>query len=211
VLGHRLADQFDDHARQDHAYRLGLWTFLATEVLLFGGLFAVYAAYRVLYPDGFARAEHDNTIAIGTINTVVLITSSFTVAMALHALRLGRPRASVGLLVVTIALGVLFLALKAVEYGVHASAGVLPGALYRAPRLPGAGPTLFYTLYYFMTGLHGLHVVAGVGVLAWVAARTHRRTYTREDHLPFELATLYWHLVDVIWIFLWPLCYRLRG
>jgi cytochrome c oxidase subunit III len=205
-----LQEHFEDWAKQEHASRLGMWVFLASELLLFAALFALYATYRALYPADFHAAAGHNSVLIGTSNTVVLITSSFSVAWAIHALRLGRPQLTVRMLALTIALGLVFLALKLIEYAEHIAAGILPGAGYRFAELPNDGARLFFTLYYCMTGLHALHVIAGMAVLTWAAFTVRRGLCTPDHHIALENSGLYWHLVDLIWIYLWPLLYLLR-
>jgi cytochrome c oxidase subunit III len=206
----RLGEQFEDLARQDHAARLAMWVFLASEILLFAALFALYTSYRAMYPDEFARAAAHNNIALGTINTFILITSSATVALALWAVRGGLGRLASWLLIFSIGCGLLFLVLKGIEYGQHFRAGIYPGLGYHSAELGGQGARLFFTLYYLITGLHAFHVIVGLGVLCWLAAGTLRGRFGPEDHVRFELGTLYWHLVDIVWIFVWPLLYLLH-
>jgi cytochrome c oxidase subunit 3 len=206
----RLYEQFEDLDKQAHAARLGMWAFLATEILLFAGLFTLYACYRVMYPVDFALAvEHDN-VAIGTSNTLILITSSFTVAMALHAVRGDRPRRAALLLVFSIACGLLFLVLKGVEYGQHFREGIYPGHAYRFAELPTGGGQTFFTLYYLMTGLHAIHVIVGLVILLWLALGAWARVYSPARYVHVELGALYWHLIDLVWIFLWPMFYLMH-
>lgn len=206
----RLGEQFENLEKQDHAARLGMWVFLASEILLFAALFGLYAAYRAMYPVDFASAAGHNNLAIGTINTVILITSSATVALSLWAVRGGLARLASWLLLFSIACGVLFLVLKGVEYNQHFRAGIYPGAAYRSTELPSNGAKLFFNLYYLITGLHAVHVTAGLVVLIWLAEGTLRGRFGADNHLRFELGTLYWHLVDIVWIFVWPLLYLLH-
>lgn len=205
--GSRLQSHFDTIEGQVHAVRLGMWIFLGSEVLLFGGLFALYAAYRSAYSAEFHLGLAHNHVLIGTANTVVLIVSSFTVAWAIHALRAGRTRTSLLSLAATMALGVAFLALKAVEYTSHFAEGIVPGPAYSFAELPGNGARLFFTLYFFATGLHALHMLGGIALMAALSLRIRRRRTTPEYHAELEMGGLYWHLVDCIWIFLWPLFY----
>jgi cytochrome c oxidase subunit III len=206
----RLHEQFEDLDKQAHAARLGMWAFLGSELLLFAGLFALYAGYRAMYPGEFAVAVgHDNAL-LGTTNTVVLITSSFTVAMSLHAVRRGHLRRASALLAFSVACGLLFLVLKGIEYGQHLHEGIAPGAMYHYAALPTPGARLFFTLYYLMTGLHGIHVIVGMGLLTWLAVGCVRRVYSPARSIHVELGALYWHLVDVIWIFLWPMLYLMH-
>jgi cytochrome c oxidase subunit 3 len=202
-----LAPQFHDLAQQDHAGRFAMWIFLGSELTFFAGLFALYAAYRAMYGRDFAECIAHNDVAIGTANTLILITSSFTVALSVWAARAGRRRTTALLLKVSLWLGLVFLVLKGVEWSRHAREGLLPGRAYSNHELTSFGAHVFFTLYYFMTGLHALHVIAGLIVLAWMAVRAWRGAYTARRHTHLELGTLYWHLVDVVWIFLWPLFY----
>lgn len=206
----RLAEHFEDLDKQEHASRFAMWAFLGSEVLLFGALLALYVGYRALYPVDFAAAVGHNNAAIGTTNTVVLITSSFTVAMALHAVREGHLRRAAGLLAFSVGSGLLFLALKALEYTQHFREGIFPGIAYHYAGLPTFGAKMFFTLYYFLTGLHAIHVTIGLGLLTGAAVGCLRGRYSPAYYMPVELFALYWHLVDVIWIFLWPLLYLLH-
>jgi cytochrome c oxidase subunit III len=203
----RLAIQFDTIAKQEHALRFGMWLFLGSEVLLFGGLFALYVAYRSQYPAAFADGVHHNALALGTLNTVILIASSFTVAWSIHALRQGRPRQTLLMLGLTMLAGALFLVFKGVEYAGHFAHGIYPGQAYAFAEMPEPGAQIFFTLYFFMTGLHAIHMIAGLGVMAWLALRVRAGRTNRAYHAELECGALYWHLVDSIWIFLWPLFY----
>ncbi|HLU65726.1 MAG TPA: cytochrome c oxidase subunit 3 family protein [Kofleriaceae bacterium] len=203
----RLERHFESLEKQEHAARLGMWIFLGSEVLLFAGLFALYTAYRSEYPAEFLVAFHHNDVAIGTTNTVILIVSSFTVAWAIHSLGHGRRRACLISLAVTMALGATFLVLKGFEYSHHFAAGIFPGDYYRSEELPGHGAKIFFTLYFFMTGLHALHMIGGISVIGWLARRVKKGRTTQGYHAELEMGGLYWHLVDGIWIFLWPLFY----
>jgi cytochrome c oxidase subunit III len=205
-----LHEQFEDLDKQAHAARLGMWVFLASELLLFAGLFALYAGYRVMYPVTFAQAVAHDDVALGSANTAILITSSLTVALSVHACRRGRPRRAGWLLVASLAFGLLFLAFKGLEYGEHLREGIAPGAGYVYAGLEARGANIFYTLYYLMTGLHALHVVVGTGLLAWLASGCFREIYSSADHVRVEVGALYWHLIDIVWIFLWPMFYLMR-
>lgn len=202
-----LAHHFESLDKQAQAQRLGMWLFLATEILLFTVLFAAYGVYRYLYSHAFAEASRGLATWMGGVNTFVLVTSSLTVALGLDAAARGRPRRTAALFAASIGLGLVFMALKAVEYQHHFAAGELPGRLYTAGQIAGSGGSLFFTLYFLITGLHAFHVIVGMTVLAVVAAKAWRGAYTAEHHTPVELAGLYWHLVDLIWIFVFPLVY----
>jgi cytochrome c oxidase subunit 3 len=201
-----LAHHFESLEKQQHAARLGMWLFLATEVLLFAGLFAAYAVYRYLYPAEFAAASRGLATWIGLVNTGVLVTSSFTVAMGLDRAGRGNGKGTRALFGASVALALVFLVFKYVEYSHHFHAGELPGKFYQGA-VEGPGAPTFYTLYFLITGLHGIHVVVGMTVLIVIGLKAGAGAYTPEYHVPVELAGLYWHLVDLIWIFVFPLIY----
>lgn len=198
---------YADQAQREHALRLGMWVFLGSETLLFAGLFGLYAGYRARYPEQFALAGMHNEEWIGSVNTFVLIVSSFFAAWAIHLVRGDRPRAAMWSLGAVILLGLTFLGLKSVEYSHHLAEGIAPASYYRYAELPERGARMFFTLYYFMTGLHALHVIAGLTVMVWLITRLRRGKATAEHHVELEMGGLYWHLVDIVWIFLWPLLY----
>ncbi len=195
------------------AATLGMWVFLASEVLFFGALFTTYSSYRAQAPVAFADAVRENTFWWGSANTVVLLTSSFLVALAVHYLREDRTRLVVGLLFGTVFLGLAFLAIKGYEYYDHFQHGIFPGGHGRwfsdKPRDPGAAA--FWTLYFLMTGLHAIHVIVGVSVLSVLGFMVGtKRIVARAGHA-LENGAMYWHLVDIIWLFLWPLFYLTKG
>jgi cytochrome c oxidase subunit III len=201
-----LADHFPDAEAQLHAARLGMWIFLATEILLFAGIFIGYTFYRSLYPLAFREGSAHLDQTLGTVNTLVLITSSFTVAIAVSLARAERGRLAAATLGLTILLGAAFLAVKAFEYAHKLEEGALPGRYFRLDHAaPGAN--VFFTVYWLSTSLHAIHVTAGLGVLAWMAWRCWRTEFSSEYFVPIENAGLYWHLVDLVWIFLFPLLY----
>jgi cytochrome c oxidase subunit 3 len=202
-----LAHHFSSLERQVDASRLGMWLFLCTEVLLFAGLFVAYSVYRFSFPAAFAAASRSSEIWAGTVNTLVLISSSLTVALAIHFVRTDRQRAAVVCLSITILFALAFLGIKAIEYTSHFHEGQLPGRFYtyEEVRLPGA--SMYWALYFLMTGLHGLHVLIGMTVLSVILFRTAHGYYSSHYYVGIELAGLYWHLVDLIWIFLFPLLY----
>jgi cytochrome c oxidase subunit 3 len=203
----RLGEQYDSFATQEESLEFGMWIFLGSELLLFAALFALYAAYRAMFLADFKQAIHHNTLAFGTVNMYVLLTSSLLAALSVSAVRADRPRTAALLLVGTALLGLAFLGIKVAEYAEHVRDGALPGPYYRFAELPTYGANRFFTLYWVMTGVHALHVTAGVAVVAWMAARAWRGFYRAGLHAKLVMGTLYWHLVDVIWIFLWPLLY----
>jgi cytochrome c oxidase subunit 3 len=205
-----LAHHFDSLAQQREAATLGMWVFLVTEVLFFGGLFTVYTVYRSWYPDAFAAASHELDVVLGTVNTAVLITSSLTMAMAVHSAQLGRRQLVMTFLVATMALGAVFLGIKGFEYYHKFVEHHVPGLDFAfEPKEYERHAQLFFSLYFLMTGLHALHMVIGFGIMLWMLWWTYRGTITREYYSPVEIAGLYWHFVDIVWIFLFPLLYLL--
>jgi cytochrome c oxidase subunit 3 len=204
-----VADHFEDMEQQAHAARLGMWIFLASEVLLFAALFALYVSYRIEHPRSFGEGVEHNTHILGSINTGVLLLSSYLVALGLHELRRGRRLVSVVLVCGTILLGFVFLAIKLTEYSRHFDEGIYPGGVGRffAEHHGDQGMMLFWTLYFMMTGLHAVHVCVGMSVLGVLTFKVARGQITEAAPHPLELGAIYWHLVDVIWIFLWPLFY----
>jgi len=203
IVGHH----FSSLARQNEAMLLGMWLFLATEILLFAGLFVGYSVYRYQFPLAFAEGSRHLNLTAGTLNTVVLITSSFTVAMAIHFVRTDRRIAAAVCLAITILFALAFLGIKAIEYTEHFHEHALPGKFYAFEKVMIPGAAMFYTLYFLMTGLHGLHVIAGMSVLSWILWRTLQGRYSSRYHTGIELGGLYWHLVDLVCIFLYPLLY----
>ena len=191
--------------RDDRAAKLGMWLFLFTEVLLFGGLFIVYAIYRYLNPEDFHHGSEHLDLFFGTFNTVVLITSSFTVAASITATQKGQIKAAIWLLVITIVLALLFMVNKYFEWGHKFEIGLYPNGHY-FNELPN-GEKLFFVLYYFMTGLHGLHVLIGAVIIGFAIVRLKQGKQSSDNYAFQENAGLYWHLVDLIWIFLFPLMY----
>jgi cytochrome c oxidase subunit III len=202
-----LAHHFESLEKQTHAARLGMWLFLATEVLLFTALFAAYGVYRFLYPDGFAESSRAIETWIGFVNTLVLVSSSLTVAMGLDAATKGDGRRTALLFGFSVLCALVFLGFKAVEYTHHFQEGQLPGRFYSFEGVHAPGAQIFFALYFLITGLHGIHVVIGMTVLIVIGTRAYLGHYTPEYHVPVELAGLYWHLVDLIWIFVFPLIY----
>jgi cytochrome c oxidase subunit 3 len=202
----RRGEHFPSVEQRERAAHLGMWLFLTSETLLFGALFGVYTGYRLTHSADFHLAARLNDTRLGTLNTLILITSSFFAAWAVHAARHERRRTVVRCLLVTLLLGGSFLVVKSFEYSDHFAHGLFPGAHYRSLEHPTAGARLFFTLYFFMTGLHAAHVVGGLVTLG-VLARICSRRRSLAAYVPLELGVLYWHLVDAVWIFLWPLLY----
>jgi cytochrome c oxidase subunit III len=202
-----LAHQFDSLGQQTEAATLGMWVFLVTEVLFFGGLFVTYAVYLSLYPAAFGAASHELDILLGGINTAVLITSSLTMALAVHAAQLGQRRLLMIFLVVTMVLGTVFLGIKAVEYYHKFAEHHVPGPTFQFEREHQRHAQIFFSLYFIMTGLHAIHMIIGIGVLLVMWIWAWRGRITADYAGPIEISGLYWHFVDIVWIFLFPLLY----
>lgn len=202
-----LAHHFSDMAQQKDAAKLGMWFFLLTEVLTFGGLFCAYAVYRAWYPEMFSNAHKELNVIMGTINTVVLITSSLTMALAIRSMQLDRKNQTMWYLLFTFLLAGTFMAIKYFEYTHKIHVGQLPGRFYTFEGIEGANPHIFFSIYFMMTGLHGIHVLGGMALIAWLMYKTKKDTFSSGYYTPIEMTGLFWHLVDLIWIFLFPLFY----
>ena len=212
--------------QQREAGSLGMWIFLVTEIMFFGGMFLAYTLYRNLFPTAFALASNHLDITLGAVNTGVLILSSFTMAMAVYFTQVGKHRPQILCLVLTLVLGLTFLGIKAVEYHEKYTDRLIPGKIIpgaefgpdpHALHLPaGADPAqllpqiqMFYWIYFAMTGMHALHMIIGAGLLTYLIIFSLRRRFDPEYHSPVEVIGLYWHFVDIVWIFLFPLLYLL--
>ena len=223
IHGHpALQHHFENMEQQREAGTLGMWIFLVTEIMFFGGMFLAYTLYRTLYPEAFASASNHLDITLGAVNTGVLILSSFTMAMAVYFTQTGKSRPQVLCLILTLILGLTFLGIKAVEYHQKYTDRLIPGKL-----IPGAefttdphavhlleGATLkqvemFYYIYFAMTGMHALHMIIGAGLLLYLIIFSLKGRFDPEYHSPVEVIGLYWHFVDIVWIFLFPLLYLL--
>jgi cytochrome c oxidase subunit III len=196
------------HNRDDEASKLGMWLFLFTELLLFGGLFLVYTIYRYLNADAFLHASYNLNVILGTVNTIVLLTSSWTVAMAVTAMQKGNIKLSVKLIDATIFFAMVFLVIKYFEWTAKFEHGLFPGMEHYNQLVPGS--KLFFFLYFFMTGLHGVHVIVGGVFLIFVLTAINKKKTNPGKYMFLENAALYWHLVDIIWIFLFPLFYLIH-
>jgi cytochrome c oxidase subunit III len=203
----RLQHHFHTLNQQFEASKIGMWLFLVTEVLLFGGLFTAYALLQWKYPEAFMSAHHHLNRVMGAANTVVLLISSFTMVMAVWAAQTDRKKLLVIFLALTIMCAGVFMVVKYFEYSHKFHEGLLPGAYYayQGPHHPLEH--LFFSCYFMMTGIHGIHVLGGIGVLTWLLIRARRGDFTSSYYTPVDLAGLYWHLVDLIWIYLFPLMY----
>jgi cytochrome c oxidase subunit 3 len=204
-----LQHHFADLAAQKEASALGMWAFLVTEVLFFGGMFTAYVVYRALFTRAFEGASNLLDIRLGAFNTAVLILSSLTMATAVWAASQGRKNLIILFLVLTIALGSIFLGVKVVEYKQKFEHHEVPGPHFVVPEGLPRQTEIFFSLYFCMTGLHALHMVIGVGLLTWLILKARKGAFTVEYNTPVEIVGLYWHFVDIIWIFLFPLLYLL--
>jgi len=202
-----LAHHFDSLEQQAEATTLGMWVFLVTEVLFFGGLFLVYTVYRHWYPDAFAAASHEMVVWAGTLNTGVLITSSLTMALAVNAAQAGERRLLLLFLVITMLLGCVFLGVKAFEYYTEFTEHHVPGLGFQFEPEYFRHAQIFFSLYFLMTGLHALHMIIGLSIMTVMLIWSYRGVITREYYSPIEISGLYWHFVDIVWIFLFPLLY----
>jgi cytochrome c oxidase subunit 3 len=218
-----LAHHFENLEQQHEANTLGMWMFLATEVMFFGGLFTAYAICRWLYQDAFQAASERLIVWLGAVNTAVLICSSLTMALALYSARIGNRKGLIGFLAGTMFLGSVFLGIKAVEYDIDYQENLIPGFGFDFNKGHEGAPAtsaesaeiarhaeLFFVFYFVMTLLHALHMVVGLGVLLVLLILSIRGRYGAEYFTPIEVAGLYWHFVDIIWVFLFPLLYLIR-
>lgn len=199
----------DPHHHKDAiGAKMGMWLFLFTEMLLFGGLFLLYMAYRLQYSQDFVIAAKELNLMLGTINTIVLLTSSLTMALSIAAIQRGKKALSIWMLVLTLAFALTFMVIKYFEWSAKIHHGIFPGS----PDLMNMvnGEIIFYGLYYSMTGLHALHVVIGAIILTFMLVFLFRNKITQQDYIKLENSGLYWHLVDLIWIFLYPLFYLIH-
>jgi len=202
------AHQFDTLAQQHESTHLGMWAFLITEVMFFGALFFAYAIYRFSYPHAFAEGSHHLDVLLGGVNTVILISSSLTMALAVSTSSQGKNKPTAFFLILTVVLGLAFLGIKAVEYTHKFHEHLVPGAHF-APH--GAHDAqhmeIFFGLYFAMTGMHAIHMVIGAFLLSGLAIMALRGKFSKDYYSPVELSGLYWHFVDIVWIFLFPLLY----
>jgi len=204
-----VAHQFDNVEQQHEAANLGMWAFLATEVLFFGGMFLGYSVYRYRFPEVFALSSNRMDVLLGTINTAVLIASSLTVVLSVHAAQHDRRRALARLLGLTIFLGLVFLGVKFTEYFHKYEENLVPGLNFDYGTEQARHAAIFFSFYFAMTGMHALHMIIGIALFSVLLVGARRGRYTHLYYTPVEMAGLYWHFVDIIWIFLFPLFYLL--
>jgi cytochrome c oxidase subunit III len=210
-----FSHQFEDMDQQRDAANLGMWIFLATEIMFFGGLFMGYVVYRSHFPGAFADGSRLLNVKFGATNTAVLIGSSLTMALAIHSAQVGKKMSQVWYLILTMILGALFLFLKfnfewTADYHEH----LIPGFGFLVRPEWGAGGShvqMFFCFYFFMTGLHALHMIVGIGLLTVLTVMAARGRFNENYYAPLENCGLYWHFVDIIWIFLFPLLYLAGG
>lgn len=205
-----LAHQFDDIDQQREASTLGMWIFLATEVLFFGGLFLGYAVYRTLYPDAFGEASRHLDAVLGAVNTAVLLCSSLTMAMGVYEAQAGNRKMMNRFIGLTMFLGAVFLAIKFYEYYEKAHEGLIPGVNFMWEGTDPRHASMFFLFYFIMTGMHALHMAAGLGLMAALLWLSRKGRFSPAYYTPVELGGLYWHFVDVIWVFLYPLLYLIE-
>ncbi|GIV14758.1 MAG: cytochrome c oxidase subunit III [Armatimonadota bacterium] len=204
----KLSIQFEDLHQQNESYIVGMWTFLVTEIMFFGGLFTTYLVYRVANQETFWEAHRHLSVPLGFFNTCVLLTSSLTMALTVHYAQRGLRKQQLLWLLATMALACTFLVVKGFEYHHKFVEGLIPGPNFRFEPVEHLRVAqLFFSLYFAMTGLHALHVIIGVLVMAILAVLTAIKHPSVQDFIPIELAGLYWHFVDIVWIFLFPLLY----
>jgi cytochrome c oxidase subunit 3 len=204
-----FAHQFENADQQREAASFGMWIFLITEIMFFGGLFLAYTVYRNLYHPGFLEASHELNTTLGAINTAVLICSSLTMAFAVRSAQLGKRNLLVTFLLLTILLGSVFLGIKVVEYAEKFHSHHVPGSNFQFEGPYWRQAEIFFSLYFAMTGLHALHMIIGIGILSVLVFHSLRGRYSPAYFSPVELSGLYWHFVDIVWIFLFPLLYLL--
>jgi cytochrome c oxidase subunit III len=202
-----LQHQFETLEQQQESATLGMWIFLVTEIMFFGGLFMAYLLYRVWYPAAWSEGSLELDIVLGSINTAVLIGSSLTMALAVRSAQTGFPKATVNWLLATMFLGAVFLVIKGFEYAHKFHEHHVPGANFQFEGPHARQVEIFLSLYFAMTGLHALHMVIGFGLLAVIAWMAHKRRFSPQWYSPVEMSGLYWHFVDIVWIFLFPLLY----
>jgi cytochrome c oxidase subunit 3 len=204
----KLQHHFDDMAQQSEASTLGMWVFLVTEIMFFGGLFLTYMLYRAASPSAFQEASHHLNVIWGSVNTIVLIVSSLTMALAVRAAQTNAaPKVQVGWIVATMILGTAFLGVKVIEYADKFEHNLVPGPDFVWTGKYPAGAEQFYSLYFAMTGLHALHMIIGLGIMTVIGIMAWRGTFDEDYYTPVEVSGLYWHFVDIVWIFLFPLLY----
>lgn len=207
-----VAHQFDDAEQQQEAATLGMWSFLITEILFFGGLILAYTIFRAKYPMAFTAGSHELDVAIGGFNTFILICSSLTMAMAVHFAQLDKQKLVFWFMIGTLIFGSIFLGIKVYEYADKVEHHHVPGHNFEyhgefANEVNPRNVELYFFLYFAMTGVHAAHMIVGAGVLIWLMFKVRARAFSAQYYAPVEMFGLYWHFVDIVWIFLYPLLY----
>jgi len=203
-----VAHHFDSATTQFDSGRLGIWIFLVTEILFFGGMFCAFAVFRSWYFDAFKEAHHHLDKVMGATNTIVLICSSLTMALGVRFAQKSNRKVTMAMLALTILFACVFLVIKYFEYSHKFHEGLLPGAAFTAEGFKtGKDAGIFFACYFMMTGVHGVHVIVGIGLITWILIRASRGEFSSRYYAPVEGVGLYWHLVDMIWIYLFPLLY----
>ena len=202
-----VAHQFDDLDQQREASTLGMWIFLATEVLFFGGMLLCYAVYRTMFFPVFAEASRHLDVVLGCVNTAVLLCSSLTMAIGVHAAQAGHQKSVVRFLGITMLLGAVFLAIKFYEYYEKYAEGLIPGTHFVWHGDEPGRASIFFIAYFLLTGMHALHMIIGIAMMAVLAIMARKGRFTSVYYTPVELGGLYWHFVDIVWVFLFPLLY----
>ncbi|MBT5855582.1 cytochrome c oxidase subunit 3 family protein [bacterium] len=205
-IKHEVAHHFDNAEQEFESAKLGMWAFMAQEILFFSALFVAYAIFRYLYPEAFLEASSLLSWKMGAFNTAVLITSSFTMVMAVNSAQTSQKKKTFNFLLVTILLAALFLVVKYFEYMSKFHHGIFPPNYFNAMAVFEQVP-IFFGIYFVITGLHALHILIGIGLIIWIMRRTARGEFHADYFTPVELVGLYWHFVDLVWIFLFPLLY----
>lgn len=205
-----LQHHFATKEQQFDTTKIGMWLFLATEILMFGGLFAGFAYMQSRFPEAFFEAHKHLQVPLGALNTIVLLISSFTMVMAVHKAATNKQKQLIAYLTITIVCACIFLVVKYFEYSHKFHDGLLPGRFFSNTEDPTGHQFIFFSFYFMMTGLHGIHILIGIAVLLWLLRRAIRGDFSRSYYTPVDLVGLYWHLVDVIWIYLFPLLYLIR-
>lgn len=207
--GHHVAHHFRDAEHEFDSAKQGIWLFMVTEILMFGGLFVGYVIFHTIYPEMFSEGASHLDWRLGFVNTLVLIVSSYTMAMSIHHLQKNEKSEAVTKLWITVVCGLVFMGIKAFEYYTKFEHGLLPGRLLDVAHAHAqhANLGMYYGFYFCMTGLHGLHVMIGMGLIVWLAIRANRGDFGADYFTPVEGVGIFWHIVDLIWIFLFPLLY----
>jgi cytochrome c oxidase subunit III len=201
-----VAHHFKDAAHQFETAKQGIWLFMVTEILMFGGLFVAYAIYHNMYPEMFAEGASHLNWKMGFFNTLVLIFSSFTMALGIYFLQINEQKKAVMSLAITVLCGAIFMVVKYFEYTHKIHLGLLPGKFFAGEAVASNLP-LYFSFYFCMTGLHGLHVLIGMGLIVWVMIRAMKGEFGPEYYTPVEGVGIFWHIVDLIWIYLFPILY----